>query len=429
MNERGTASSSPIRLAVLAGLGGIAIALSPLQSPVAYGQAAAGYTFTTLDSFDWTNLPGEQGGYSFSLNVVGGNLYGATQANNPSNNSNGSIFEASTTPNAGINTIYSFTNGVSDGSQPTCSLLQVGTTLYGTVALGGLSNLNQQNGTQYAPGGVFSINTNGAQPETAHLLASVAESYVNLGNGRVQVPGQAYPNNGLTRVGANLYGADGNSQSTPGFMTVPMSANGTGFTTTLFSFTGGGGNYPGSYINNAGATSIAGGFTLGPDGKTIYGAMPGGGPSGDGLIFAVTLGSTEPSYANALTKAFPAGATGSNVVGWYTDLYNFTGGTGGNSPGSSLVLSGNVLYGMTTVGGTTASDYGGYGNVFSYNVSAGTYASLHSFNGTDGAFPTGNLILSGTTLYGMTNGGNWWGETCAQPKRQRFLHRRRRQQL
>jgi uncharacterized repeat protein (TIGR03803 family) len=47
----------------------------------------------------------------------------------------------------------------------------------------------------------------------------------------------------------------------------------------------------------------------------------------------------------------------------YTEVYNFSGGSGGAAPYGSLLLSNNVLYGMTNQGGTND-----YGTVFSYSL-------------------------------------------------------------
>ena len=72
----------------------------------------------------------------------------------------------------------------------------------------------------------------------------------------------------------------------------------------------------------------------------------------------------------------------------------------------SLILSGSTLYGMTCWWrrpGNGVSD----GTVFSIPVGGGTPTVLFSFDGTHGADPQGSLTLSGSTLYGMTvYGGN-----------------------
>ena len=84
-------------------------------------------------------------------------------------------------------------------------------------------------------------------------------------------------------------------------------------------------------------------------------------------------------------------------------LHSFEGGTNdGEAPLGSLILSGTNLYGMTITGGKQD-----LGTIFEFNTKTGVLTLLHSFEGgtADGEFPFGSLILSGTTLYGMTNGG------------------------
>jgi len=84
----------------------------------------------------------------------------------------------------------------------------------------------------------------------------------------------------------------------------------------------------------------------------------------------------------------------------YQVLYNFSGGTSdGQYPTGSLILSGTTLYGVTGNGGT-ADD----GTVFSYDLATDGEAILHSFTGgtTDGDLPIGPLVLAGSNLYGVT---------------------------
>src|SRR5262249_98848 len=86
-------------------------------------------------------------------------------------------------------------------------------------------------------------------------------------------------------------------------------------------------------------------------------------------------------------------------------------GTDGDHPVGGLVLSGNTLCGTAGYGGR-----GEVGTVFAVNTDGTGFTVLHSFaplsNGTnnDGAYPYGDLILSGNTLYGPAlrggSGGN-----------------------
>jgi uncharacterized repeat protein (TIGR03803 family) len=87
----------------------------------------------------------------------------------------------------------------------------------------------------------------------------------------------------------------------------------------------------------------------------------------------------------------------------FTTLHTFT-GSDGTGPQAGLILSGNTLYGVASSGGSS-----GRGTVFAMNIDGSGFTNLHSFSPiTDGANPSGNLILSGNTLYGTaTNGGNF----------------------
>ena len=75
-----------------------------------------------------------------------------------------------------------------------------------------------------------------------------------------------------------------------------------------------------------------------------------------------------------------------------------------NRRGNSLQGSDGNFYGTTTQGGVF-----GFGTVFSLDTNGG-FATVHSFNGSDGAYPYGTLIqgmdgnLYGTTESGGTNG-------------------------
>lgn len=65
-----------------------------------------------------------------------------------------------------------------------------------------------------------------------------------------------------------------------------------------------------------------------------------------------------------------------------------------------MILSGSTLYGLTYSGGTS-----GKGTVFSVNTDGTGFHNLFSFNGADGANPNGDLTLIGSTLFGMTESG------------------------
>jgi uncharacterized repeat protein (TIGR03803 family) len=95
----------------------------------------------------------------------------------------------------------------------------------------------------------------------------------------------------------------------------------------------------------------------------------------------------------------------------FTTLYSFTGGSDGASPSGKLILSGNTLYGTAGAGGGSSN-----GVVFKLNVDGTGFSILHNFTATtkgkntDGKTPgRAGLILSGKTLYGTTADGGAQG--------------------
>ena len=93
----------------------------------------------------------------------------------------------------------------------------------------------------------------------------------------------------------------------------------------------------------------------------------------------------------------------------FTNLHSFTHCRGTNSDGANpdagLILSGNTLYGTASDGGSS-----GNGTVFAVNTDGTGFTNLYSFTmapctNSDGAYPSGGLILSGNTLYGTASDG------------------------
>ena len=131
-------------------------------------------------------------------------------------------------------------------------------------------------------------------------------------------------------------------------------------------------------------------------GATPNGALPHGNliQSGNALYGLTTDGST-PAPNGALFRYDTSTST-------FNVLHGFSGATDGSTLYGTPILSGNILYGLTSDGGT-----GGEGTLFSYNLSNNSYAILHHFAGgaSDGAKPMGSLAVSGSKLYGMTEDG------------------------
>jgi uncharacterized repeat protein (TIGR03803 family) len=85
----------------------------------------------------------------------------------------------------------------------------------------------------------------------------------------------------------------------------------------------------------------------------------------------------------------------------FTNLHSFTSGNDGAGPSAGLILSGNTLYGVATLGGSSNN-----GTVFKVNTDGTGFTNLYSFTGgNDGARPWDSLILSGSTLYGTAHSG------------------------
>ncbi len=123
-------------------------------------------------------------------------------------------------------------------------------------------------------------------------------------------------------------------------------------------------------------------------GTTLYGTTLTGGKHDNGSIFSINDDGS--GYSSPLLFDFPASAPNNH----------------GDQPHSNFVAVGSVLYGMTSMGGHNGGATGD-GVIFSFDTSSGTYTRLHSFNGTQGSDPHGQLILdpNGKTFYGMTREG------------------------
>jgi uncharacterized repeat protein (TIGR03803 family) len=101
----------------------------------------------------------------------------------------------------------------------------------------------------------------------------------------------------------------------------------------------------------------------------------------------------------ALNAVFVIAAADCARAQTFTTLHSFN-GSDGDSPYGDLVLSSNKLFGTTAYGGGS-----GNGNVFSIGLSGTGFTVLHDFTGSDGSSPAASLIVSGNTLFGTTQYG------------------------
>jgi uncharacterized repeat protein (TIGR03803 family) len=302
---------------VVAGLAGLGIA----------APAYAGYTLTTLSTFDNANGSAPKAG----VTIYGDNVYGTTSAGGDSGL--GTVFS---TPLAGgtASTIASFNIGGSSGFEPEGAVIvdPSGATVYGTTTANS-TGLN---------GAVFSVPIGGGTPTA---LATFT---------------QAGPNPDLLLSGGTLYGTthSGGSALMGTVFSVPTVG---GPVTTLATFNGADGLWP------------TGGLVR--SGNKLYGTTSGLSGSG-GSVFSVPVGGGTP-----------------------TTLCTFspTSTSNGIFPEGDLLLSGTTLYGTTSSGPGADT-----GTVFSVPIAGGSATTLATF---DGPTPQGALTLVGKRLYGIADGG------------------------
>jgi uncharacterized repeat protein (TIGR03803 family) len=142
---------------------------------------------------------------------------------------------------------------------------------------------------------------------------------------------------------------------------------------------------------NADGMRPTGALVAGAD-NYFYGTASGGGANGNGTVFRVRFDGT----GFQTLFVFPALVT--NSAGLPTNVE-------GASPLAGLTDGGDGrLYGVTNLGGA-----GGNGTVFAIDPVSGVLSTLHAFDGTAGARPSGELLLAqngslvGTTTTGGTS--------------------------
>ncbi|HSY17924.1 MAG TPA: choice-of-anchor tandem repeat GloVer-containing protein [Candidatus Acidoferrales bacterium] len=320
------------------------------------GTDSAGFTVT---NWNWTFGDGVTSTQQSPKHVyvTAGNFNPAltaysTYGKNPLSVTGPAAVSVTTPPNPFFRTVYAFTGG-NDGSGVN-PVIVAGSTIYGTAG-GGTSN----------SGTIFSLNTDGTGLTNLFYFSQA----VGIGPSS-----PAFTLSGSNLCGTTyLYGSGGWGN------VFVIRTNGTGFTNVV-SF-----NNPGP---GTGSEPLAGVVS---SSNVLYGLTEFGGGFNQGALFAVNA-----------------------VGGGFSDLVSFdpytTGPSGllnsdGLFPQSRLIASGSTLYGTAENGGTNSA-----GTVFAYTLGTG-FKVLHYFTsavtGTnqDGAYPFDGLVLSGSTLYGVTRYG------------------------
>ncbi len=140
---------------------------------------------------------------------------------------------------------------------------------------------------------------------------------------------------------------------------------------------------------------------------TILHPFAGGPSDGESPYTSLTLSG---SYLYGTTRY--GGSDGDGVLyridtdgTGYTILHQFNGNTDGEFPGA-LTISGSMIYGSADYAGPT-----GLGTAFSMDTDGSGFTVIHDFTGgpTDGSFPASALTISGSTLYGTTATGGLTG--------------------
>lgn len=369
-------------------------------------------TFTTLASFD-----GALHGASPEAPLVqglDGDLYGTATYGGLSNNFLGSGTVFKITPGGTLTTLHYFCSqtNCADGANPLAPLvLATNGGLYGTAAL-----------SANCPGcgTVFDIS---AQHQLFTLLHAFS---INDGN---------WPGTGLVQAAnGNFYGTTvygGAPNPCPGidgcgtiFQITPS-----GTLTTLHDFQGADGAFPSSLIlatdgNFYGTTLIGGNngcfdppingcgtiFKITPSGTLTtlhtFQGIDGGLPMGmiqatDGNFYGTTRIGSDMCFSGCGTIFIitPSGTL--------TTLYQFRVSDGQNPSGTLVQATDGNFYGTSSPVSQNGDDClnNGCGTIFQITP-AGTFTTLHSFEGPDGMYPLGGLMqATNGTLYGTTSTG------------------------
>jgi len=354
------------------------------QPPATSSNTNDGGTYTTLINFNETNGATPNG----SLIVYNNMLYGMVSSGGKYGD--GLIFSVSTDGTV-FNDLHDFSGTTTDGNQPYADLTLVGSTLFGTTRLGGTNN----NGT------IFSMNANGAAFNLLHSFGTGTDGYFpqsNLAFNGTSLIGTT--TSGGSQGGGTIYsistaGTNYNSfysfnstQSYSPFAGVTLAANDTAIYGTAKM--GGG-------VMNVGVV-----YTVWVDGShyknlVVFNTTNGASPMGSLLLAGNTLyGMTNAGGANSLGNVFSVDTNGSA----FKDILDF-GGSNGASPYGALILNGTKLYGTTYQGGNYLE-----GNIFTISIYGTNYVDLFDMgSGSFGTYPMGSLLIYNNLLYGMTTSG------------------------
>jgi uncharacterized repeat protein (TIGR03803 family) len=176
-----------------------------------------------------------------------------------------------------------------------------------------------------------------------------------------------YPNGTLAQIGSTLFGTTNDNFNDGGY---------------VFSVNSDGSNYQILHKFAYPAHTLAGVVT---DGSRLYGNTVSGGPNLEGTLYSIA----------------PDGS-GFQVLHNFNHFVSFPGGSDGRNPDTDLTLAGATLYGTTSSGGTY-----GKGAAYAINTDGTGYHIVHGFQGgtLDAASPNGSLAFYGNKFYGTSREG------------------------
>ncbi|NOS69594.1 MAG: hypothetical protein HOP33_06660 [Verrucomicrobia bacterium] len=238
------------------------------------------------------------------LVISGNTLYGMAPFGGSSDN--GTVFKVNT-DGSGFTNLHSFTAFPSfgpytnsDGANPYAGLILSGNTLYGTAP----------NGGSLGYGTVFKVNTNGSGFTNLHSF--------NFSSG-------AFPFAGLILSGNTLYGTAVAGGSSNNGTVFKFNTDGTGFT-NLHTFAGS----PSDGANPSAALVLLG--------NTLYGTAVGGGSSGNGTVFRLSLPLPQLTIILSVTNVvltWPSNYAGFDFTGFVLKTAPAITGTFTNIPGAT----------------------------------------------------------------------------------------------
>lgn len=373
-------------------------------------QSAYAQTFTSVYSFPAGQTgPGPSGGYPGATPLLinaGGDVIGSTQegGDQSCNPGYGCGVVWMVSPTGSETVLHKFAGAAAEeGFNPGGLVADTKAgLLYGIASGGGIESSVCVNGC----GTVFSIDGNGKET-TLHSFTGSPDGDLPLGTLVLDPSGNLY--------GVTFYGGTAGLSAGPGTV---FEVNSSGTETMFYSFTPqpNGTNPNGSLVRDS-AGNLYGTTTYGGSGSCNNGFLPGCGivfkvdPSGNETVLYNFTGGTDGQYPGSLIMDVAGNLYGKAGYNSYGEVFKIdTAGT------FSILYSGSFaaliesiilgpsgsFYGTATGGNSSCS--GGCGSVFQLapdDAAGWRGKTLHSFNGTDGSEPD-SLILNNGVLYGTT---------------------------